>query len=923
MTIATLARFSILTALCAWGLSAPILAAPNLADTKQFDIPADTPLSEALIQWANLTGMQVMFASAAVGDQTSPPVRGSFTARNALASILQNSGLSYSTEGRTVTIVPFTLQHTHDDASDDATNITDENPGGKSKVYLDATGNDSTVYAAANPSSDDLQKRGSELEEVVVTGTHIAGSAPTGSALKVYSRDDIAQSGAATLDQFARQMVESFSGADLIANSSTFGSRGTFGQGTNSNLFQGASFNLHGLGPSSTLTLLDGHRLAGAGFDASLIDISMIPVSAIDHIEVLSDGASAIYGSDAVAGVVNIITRKDFDGALTTARYGAATSGGSNETNASQLLGKSWKDGNALVNYEYDDQGGLDASQRNYIGSQGGPYSLIPENRRNSFFLAANQRVGDGTTISANALYSKRSFDSALTTNVPFVVDHSSNSGYSEQSGATIGIDQLVASDWHANLSGNYSRMRQHNENPDAFSYPAFGFVGTDESANTVTTSLAEVTGLVTGSLFTLPAGSVKSAAGGTFRTERFSPTTSNSSDGVPVTTISDSFQRHVTSAFGEVLIPLIGTAQNVGWARRLELSLAGRYDHYSDFGSTANPKYGLLWEPVRGVDIRGTYGTSFQAPTLNQLGTPISSFTQPLPDPSSPSGITDTLETAGGNPLLSPEISKSFSSGIDVKPQGLPHLTASLSYFHVSFKNEIQFPPYKTSLFGDPILASFITRNPPLALVQRYFDSPGFAEDIANGGPAGVEALYIGQYANIASTVQSGIDLSTQYSLPTSCGQFNFSVSGIRLLTDKLKATASATSEGIANTFAEPTKWKGTGVVGWTLSGFTSAVTVNFVNSYENNLFTPSQRIGSWTTANVFASYRSPNPRAWYLLRDLTTTLSVANIANTKPPYVQIPAELLNTGQNPIPFDAANASPVGRLISLSLSKKW
>src|SRR3546814_3459435 len=88
-----------------------------------------------------------------------------------------------------------------------------------------------------------------------------------------------------------------------------------------------SALNLRGLGPDATLTLFNGHRVA---YDAigQGVDISAVPLAAVDRIEVLTDGSSALYGSDAVGGVANVILRRDYDGAVASARVGGATDGG-------------------------------------------------------------------------------------------------------------------------------------------------------------------------------------------------------------------------------------------------------------------------------------------------------------------------------------------------------------------------------------------------------------------------------------------------------------------------------------------------------------------------------------------------------------------------------------------------------------------
>src|SRR5204862_2885604 len=88
-----------------------------------------------------------------------------------------------------------------------------------------------------------------------------------------------------------------------------------------------SSINLRGLGDGNTLVLINGRRVANYAFDGSAVDINAIPLSAIERVEILKDGASAIYGTDAIAGVVNFILRKDYRG-FEAAGYGAWTQHG-------------------------------------------------------------------------------------------------------------------------------------------------------------------------------------------------------------------------------------------------------------------------------------------------------------------------------------------------------------------------------------------------------------------------------------------------------------------------------------------------------------------------------------------------------------------------------------------------------------------
>jgi iron complex outermembrane receptor protein len=108
----------------------------------------------------------------------------------------------------------------------------------------------------------------------------------------------------------------------------------------------------------------------------------MIPLSAVDRVEILADGASALYGADAIGGVVNVILRRDVTGADSGLRYSAATDGGSSQYMASQVVGHSWSTGNAMLTYEYSDDHGLDSRERNYVPDLGGTLLLLPQQIR-------------------------------------------------------------------------------------------------------------------------------------------------------------------------------------------------------------------------------------------------------------------------------------------------------------------------------------------------------------------------------------------------------------------------------------------------------------------------------------------------------------------------------------------------------------
>src|SRR6185312_10447500 len=193
-------------------------------------------------------------------------------------------------------------------------------------------------------------------DEIVVTGTRIRGRAPVGSELVTIDRDAIAASGVATTEDLMRTLPQTFTGG--------FAQHISFQGG---NIGGGSSVNLRGLGADATLALVDGHRLPVMGLQANFADISSIPTSAIERVEVLPDSASAIYGSDAVGGVVNFILRRQLDGAELSARTGGVTDGDLHENRVTAAVGGSFGDLSLFGAYEYLDRTSLAMADRRYM----------------------------------------------------------------------------------------------------------------------------------------------------------------------------------------------------------------------------------------------------------------------------------------------------------------------------------------------------------------------------------------------------------------------------------------------------------------------------------------------------------------------------------------------------------------------------
>ncbi len=193
-------------------------------------------------------------------------------------------------------------------------------------------------------------------ESITVTGTSIRGQQPVGANVISVDRAQIEATGAQT----TAQLLVTIPQLNNFGSAAQGGENSADGTGTQAPT-------IHSLGNSasnSTLILIDGHRLPLTGLNHNLVDPSVIPTAAISNVEVLPDGASAIYGSDAVAGVLNFHTRKDYSGWETSAQYGVADH--YSTFNFSQLFGHAWEDGGVVAAYNYSSRSNLMNRDRDF-----------------------------------------------------------------------------------------------------------------------------------------------------------------------------------------------------------------------------------------------------------------------------------------------------------------------------------------------------------------------------------------------------------------------------------------------------------------------------------------------------------------------------------------------------------------------------
>lgn len=200
------------------------------------------------------------------------------------------------------------------------------------------------------------ESAGADVERIEVTGSRIQRTdMETSSPVTVIDRAEIDASGVATVSDFVR---------NLAANSfGSFRDASGYGAGQSSQ----STVSMRGLGPQRTLILIDGRRMGSSvAFGGGTQNLNIVPMAAVERIEVLRDGASAVYGSDAVAGVINIITKKEYEGVELDAEQGITQHGGAESTNVRMTFGTVGEKTNMVASVEYFNRSPLYDSERDF-----------------------------------------------------------------------------------------------------------------------------------------------------------------------------------------------------------------------------------------------------------------------------------------------------------------------------------------------------------------------------------------------------------------------------------------------------------------------------------------------------------------------------------------------------------------------------
>ena len=830
------------------------LAATAQAQDRAYSIPAE-PLSSSLREFARVSGEQIVFTDDLVRGKSAPALQGSFSADEALARILVGTDLvARRTSGGTIMIV----------RADSPPDLTADVPVGG----------------------------GERVEDIVVTGSRIRGADPT-VPVRAISREEIDRSGYSDVGSLVRSLPEVFGGGQ---NPGVMGSNTSVTPSRNDS--NASTVNLRGLGSDATLVLFNGRRMSADSFFQAP-DISGIPMDALARVEILKDGASAVYGSDAVAGVVNFILRDDFNGGLLKARLGGTTQGGGFEQTYSTLYGRASDRWYALASIEYSDQAAILAKDRALTSQMAGENMLSWPQDRVSAVVSGGVRLTPSLKLSVDGLYSDRSTKEvrryASTSPVySYGVDTSSYS-------LAFALEQELTSDWSASLTGVLSESQ--NERDDLVAQTP----STDyrNSARYLEFSAS-------GSLARLAGLEVKSAFGGGFREEEFED--KNALTGA-VRTDGD---RNIGYVFGELLSSLVSPESSRKGLRRLDVNVSGRYEDYSDFGDTFNPRVGVRYDPFDGLAIRGTWGKSFKAPSFQQQHQASYSFLFPASSYGSTQAGTG-LMTSGGNPNLKPERSESWTVTSDYVPAAMPSMAVSATYFHIDYTDRIVVPVNNQArTVTEPGYTPFVTYNPSPAEQQAFISSTASLYNFSGAAydPATVLLLVENRQSNASAQIAEGLDFGYRQAFGFSTGTLDAFANATWLELSQ-QTTPTSPVQDLAGTLNSAPDFKARAGATWSSGGWRATGTINYLGESLDNVTVPNARIASWTTVDANIEYRFTEDMGW--TSGLRLSLSARNLFDKDPPFVLGTSRVVE-GQF---YDSTNASPLGRFIAFQIAKSW
>ncbi|THF65017.1 TonB-dependent receptor [Pseudothauera nasutitermitis] len=852
---------------------------PTVDAATDFNIPA-RDLAGALDRFSTQTGIQVVYQPELVASRQSKALTGRLTWRQALEALLQGSGLEYQQADDTTVVIRRQGNTRSPAAARPAAAATQAAPAGSEGTEV------------------------TELGRMMVTGTRIRGGVTPSPVIGI-SAAQIQEEGFADLGEVIRSVPQNFSGGQNPGVA--LGAETGAGGNANQNITGGSSLNLRGLGPDATLMLLNGRRMAYGGFSQT-VDISVIPVEAVERIEIVADGASAIYGSDAVGGVGNVILKRDFDGFALGVRYGTATDGGLTTREYTATAGTTWSSGGLLATYKDASTDPIYARQREYTANHmPEPATIYPGGDVHSGLFSIHQSLGELVELRLDALRTRR--DQAFNMTDPtyyYIV-----AGETTSSLVAPAIEFSLPNDWVLSIMGALGK----DEHTRDVARATHGTEALTRTQNDCWCNRSEVyEASAEGPLFEMGGGDARLAVGAGHRSNDFMQFNHLTN----TTTIQGSESSRF--AYAEINLPLVGPDSNIGGVRRLVMTGAMRGEDYDTFGSVTTPKLGLIYGPNADFTLKASWGKSFKAPTLNERFWARQAVLYPaawLGGTDYPPGST-VLGIAGGNPDLDAERARTWSASIAFHPEAIHGLEMELSWFDIDYTDRVVQPIANFSqALNIPEYAEFIRLSPTpqeqdeaIAAADLFLNATGTPYD-----PGNVVAIAYPRFTNTSWQRIKGLDLSGSYRFGLASGQMT--IRGSASFLDSSQQTSSAALPfDLAGRLFYPAKVNSRLGAVWYRAGFMASTFANYTSGVTNPA--NGMKGGSFTTFDATLRYSTSQPDASRSGWDFS--LSLQNLLDRAPPLFA--ADGIGWAIS-APYDSTNYSAVGRFLSLSVARRW
>lgn len=829
------------------------------------------PLRDALKQVAQAAKISIPFDAPIPAEVMAPPLHADLTPNDAIARVLSGKRLhAVWVDERRALIV-------HEPEPNQAQGIVLDGAGKTQANRSDDAHGRSVESGAKN---EDLQN--------IIVSTSYLDNVDTLTPVNTLGLNDLTTGGYANLAQLFEQMPQNLAGVSRYSNPIVGNSPGavynqTFGSAVELNA---------GGGAGSTLVLLNGSRLPSA-LVAQWVDISAFPWGAIDRVKIQTEGASALYGSDALGGVVDIQTLESFKGAEVTVRSNGISANKAPDYAASVLAGGDWSSSGgvfATVSYEKDHP--LYADARSFTATASGPTNLVPEQQITNTYARARERWSEKLSQTLEVFASDRRYRA-----------YDSLYGYSTAlDGRAVQVDATLQTTYQFPPAGSIGLTVQLPIEKDVArtAYPSVDGVNVDHYTN----QAPSVELHLVWPPFTISDRDVRIVSGATFRNERFELASSYA----PNVTA----HRQVRSVFGGIRVQLL---------QDLAVDLAARYDNYSDFGDTANPKLSLLWNTSDQVSVHISYGTAFKAPTLYSLHAPQFAQIVQVTTPASTRGSLNTLLIDGGNVSLTPEHARSVDVGFTYRPESVPGLRIEVSEVDTQYKDRIDQLSQEGFTAAVAIqeaasLGSLVTLSPTMSQIEHILRTPGLSLLPTPVDVNEVDAVaYVG-YANVGSSSLRALQANIGYH-PDADG-FTAGMWSSYRHTYVNRLTPRSSGNSLMERGYSPPAFRTKADVGWVQGKWSVGGRVNYTSSYHSagepaGAAAPGCNVSDWMTVDVNLAY-STQPGSQTGHGGTRIALGIMNLFDSNPPFF--------CGRSGLSFDPANSNPMGRMVQFTFTQQ-